>query len=82
MYYGGPEKEPHWWSEVWVLTQAVFSVMFWPILWMIASLLGVVGMIWLFVVHPLLGLAAMVALGVAIWAFARWYSARHEPPLI
>lgn len=82
MYYGSPEPEkpPRWWEETWVLSRAVFGVLFWPMAVLFLGLFALLGVFYLFSWHPLAGLGGIVAIGGAIWLFAWWDQRRGPPP--
>lgn len=82
MYYGSPEPEkpPHWWEETWVISRAVFGVLFWPVTVLFGGVAGIFFVFYLFSIHPLFGLAALGAIGFGVWMFARWDERRRPPP--
>lgn len=78
MYYQTP-KEPGGCGEVWVLTRAVFAILFWPLV-ALALIMG-----WLFVTlyaffqSPPLALVPLAVGILAIVLFARWERSRGRP---
>ena len=75
-----PQQEPGGCLEVWVLTRAVFGVLFWPLAALIGFVLAVVLVFFLFAVHPALALIPVAAIAIAIYLFARWEQRRFRPP--
>lgn len=81
MYYKmPPEKPPPWWAEVFVLTRAVFGILFWPLAVIVAAIAALVMTFFLFSVHWTLGVLMIIAIIAAIGAFAWWDSHRMRPP--
>jgi hypothetical protein len=61
----GRSEEPGGCLEVWVLTRAMFGILFWPLVALIGFVLAVMLVLYLFTVHPALALSvAAIALGV------------------
>ncbi len=85
-YYGPskapePEKEPGGCLEALLLTRAAFGALALPILILFGAMSGLLGVLFLFSVHVLLGAFALVALGVGIAVYARWERTRfHSGP--
>ncbi len=81
MYYGtgdhGPEREPRWWEETWVLTRAVFGALFLPLFSLFVTLIAILVVILLFTTSPLLGVVAFAVMLGGIWLFARWQQSRR-----
>ena len=75
-----PRQEPGGCLEVWVLTRAMFGILFWPMLALIGVILAVVFIFFLFTVHPALALIPVAAIGVALYLFARWEQRHFRPP--
>lgn len=73
-------KGPSGCLELWVLTRAAFGVLFWPLVALVAALLGVVLVIYLFTVSPPLALIPIAVIIVGVFAFARWEQRRFRPP--
>jgi len=78
MYPSG--SRPSLWTEFWVLTRAVYGVLLWPVLALVALILGLLGLFYLFATHWALGLLALGGLAVAVAAFAWWDRRRPPPP--
>ena len=76
MYPSG--NRPSLWTEFWVLTRVVYGIIFWPVLALVALILGLLGLFHLFATHWVFGLLALGGLAVAVGAFAWWD--RHRPP--
>lgn len=66
--------------DVWVLTLAVFAVIFPVMLALIALLGGVTLAFVLFTVYPALGLIPIAVMALGVYAFARWDQNRDRPP--
>jgi len=75
-----PGKQPSFWTEFWVLTRAAYGMLFWPVLALVALILGLLGLFYLFATYWALGLLALGAIAVAIGAFAWWERRRRPPP--
>jgi len=75
-----PQREPGGCLEVWVLTRAMFGILFWPMLALIGAVLAVVLVFLLFTVHPALALIPIAAIAGAVYLFARWEQRRFRPP--
>ena len=58
--------------EVWVISRAVFGILAVPLLVLAGVILGIVGIVALFSLHWLFGLAGLVTAGGAITVYARW----------
>jgi hypothetical protein len=67
-----------WWQEAFVLTRAVFGVLFWPLLAIVVVIAAIGGLFVAFAAGVVWGLLALVIIGAAIWAF-RWWD-RRQPP--
>ena len=75
-----PPRQPSGCLEVWVLTRAIFGMLFWPLAALVGSVAGVVLIFYAFTVHPLLALAPIGGVALAVLAFARWEQRRFRPP--
>ena len=73
-------NRPSLWIEFWVLTRAVYGILFWPVLALVALLLGLLGLFYLFATHWALGLMGLGGLALAVGAFAWWDRRRPPPP--
>ena len=62
------------------ITRAVFGVLLWPIVVMLAGILDVSITFYLYATRPLLALIPLVATAAAIWVFVRWERHRYRPP--
>lgn len=88
-FYYGPskppeeEKEPGGCMEALILTRAAFAALALPIAILFGAMGGLVLVLYLFTVHVLLGLLALVALGLGIALYARWERTRFQsgPPV-
>ena len=65
-------RRPSLWTEFWVLTRAVYGVLFWPVLALLALILGLLGVFYLFATYWAFGLLALGAIAAAVGAFAWW----------
>ena len=87
-FYYGPskppeEKEPGGCLEALILTRAAFSVLLPLIGVLFGAMVGLVGVLYLFTLHPLIGLLGLAALVGVIVLFARWERRRYPsgPPV-
>ena len=78
MYPSG--NRPSLWTEFWVLTRAVYGIIFWPVLALLTLILGLLGLFYLFATHWAFGLLALTGLALGIAAFAWWDRRRPPPP--
>jgi len=78
MYPSG--NRPSLWTEFWVLTRAVYGIIFWPVLALVTLILGLLGLFYLFATHWAFGLLALGGLAIAVAAFAWWDRRRPPPP--
>ena len=76
----GPQEEPGGCLEVWVLTRAMFGILFWPLLALVGFVLAVFLVLFLFTVHPALALIPVAAIALGVYLFARWEQRRFRPP--
>lgn len=81
MYYQPPQKPSPWWAEAWVLTRAVFGILFWPMAALVGSLGILVATFYLFTLHWAFGLMALAAIVGGVAAYA-WWERRHLGPRI
>lgn len=83
-FYYGPstppdkkdEQEPGGCMEALILTRAAFAALAVPLLILFGAVAGLVLVLYLFSIHPLLGLAGLVALALGIALYARWERSR------
>lgn len=87
-FYYGPsqppeEKEPGGCMEALILTRAAFGALAIPLAILFGAVLGLVGVFYLFAVHPLLGLIGIVVLALGVAFYARWERGRFRsgPPM-
>ena len=81
MYYEPQRpKGPSGCLELWVLTRAAFGVLLWPFVALVAALLSMFLVIYLFTISPPLALIPIAAIIAAVLAFARWERRRFRPP--
>ena len=66
--------------DVIIITRAVFSVLFWPMLALVLVMLDAGAIFLLFVVHPALALIPVGVTGAGIWLYARWEQRHFRPP--
>ena len=76
MYDGG--KGSPWWQEAFVLTRAVFGILFWPIAAIVGVIVAIGGLFAAFDTGVGWGLLALALIGAVIAAFAWWD--RRQPP--
>ena len=76
MYDSG--KQPPWWQEAFVLTRAVFGLLFWPLVAIIGVLVAIVGLFAAFSAGVGWGLLVLALIAAAIAGFAWWD--RRQPP--
>lgn len=75
-----PKEERPGCLDALIITRAVFAVLVWPLLAIIAVLADV-GITWiLFTVYPALALIPIALTAAAIWLYARWEQRRFRPP--
>lgn len=80
MYYSPqPQKPTPWWVEVFVLTKAVFGILFWPLVAVLGVIAAIVGLVALFTIHWAFGVLLLALIVAAVVAFALWEWRR--PPL-
>jgi hypothetical protein len=75
-YYGRSEppqeEEPHGCLDVLLLTRAVFGVLLVPLGILVGTLVGIGVIIFLFSRSWVLGVAGLVLVAAAVYAYARW----------
>lgn len=80
VYYSPkPPKPPPWWVEVFVLTKAVFGILFWPLAALMGLIAAIVGLVILFTIHWAFGVLLIAALLAGVVAFALWERQRPSP---
>lgn len=77
MYDG--DRTP-WWQEMFVLTRAVFGLLFWPLAIIIGAVVAIGGVFAAFAAGFVWGVLALAMIGAAIAAFA-WWDRRRPPRL-
>ncbi len=75
--YDGNKPAP-WWQEAFVLSRAVFGILFWPLAAIFVVLVAVSGLFMAFNAGVIWGLLVLALIAAAIAAFARWD--RRQPP--
>ena len=87
-FYYGPsqppeEKEPGGCMEALILTRAAFAALALPVAILFGAMGGLVLVLYLFTVHVLFGLLALVGLAIGIAFYARWERSRFRsgPPM-
>lgn len=73
-----PNKPPPWWQETFVLTRAIFGILFWPLLAIIGVMVAIGGLFVAFDTGVGWGLLALALIAAVIAAFAWWD--RRQPP--
>jgi hypothetical protein len=71
-------KPAPWWQEAFVLTRAVFGILFWPLVAIIGVMVAIGGLFVAFGAGLGWGLLALALIAAAIAAFAWWD--RRRPP--
>jgi hypothetical protein len=71
-------KHAPWWQEAFVLSKAVFGVLFWPLAAIFGLMIAIGGLIVAFSASVVWGLLVLAAIGAAVAAFAWWD--RRQPP--
>jgi hypothetical protein len=84
-YYGSggppPEEEPETtWRETFIIIGAVFRALALPLGILVGAIAYLVFMFWMFTIHPLLGLATIGVVVLAVVARGIW-EATHPPDL-
>lgn len=83
-YYGpgssGPEEKPGSWKETLVIIWTVFRVLSVPLAVLFGAVAYLVLVFWLFTLHYLAGLAALLVVVLLVVARGVW-EARHPPQL-
>ena len=84
-YYGsnkndGPEDKPGGFKETLQIIWVVFRILAMPVGVLLGVVLGLVLLFYLFTLTPYLGLAAIVAIVIAVVARGIW-EARHPPAI-
>lgn len=79
----GNDSEPGGCLEALIITRAAFGALAVPLAVLFGAIIGLVGVLYLFAIHPLLGLLGIVALALGIALFARWERSRFHsgPPM-
>ncbi len=75
--YDGDKGSP-WWQETFVLTRAVFGILFWPIAAIVGVIVAIGGLFVAFDTGLGWGLLALALIGAVIAVFAWWD--RRQPP--
>ncbi len=75
-----PPRQPSGCLEVWVLTRAMFALLFWPLAALFGVLAALAVVFYAFTIHPALALAPIAALVVLAFAYAHWEQRRFRPP--
>ena len=73
-----PGKGSPWWQEAFVLTRAVFGVLFWPVAAIFGLMIAIAGLFAAFAAGLAWGLLALALIAAVIAAFAWWD--RRRPP--
>ncbi len=71
-------KGSPWWQEAFVLTRAVFGILFWPLAAIFGVMVAISGLFVAFDTGVLWGLLALALIAAAIAAFA-WWDMRQPP---
>ena len=70
--------EAPWWWETWVITRAVFSVLFWPLVALTALLVAIGALVLAFAIHWGWGVLAVALIASAV-ALALWWGRGRLP---
>ncbi len=73
-----PGKPTPWWQEAFVLTRAVFGILFWPMTAIVGVIVAIGGLFVAFGAGLGWGLLALALIAAVIAAFAWWD--RRQPP--
>lgn len=83
-YYGSSQppkdEKPGGWKETFLIIWVVFSVLALPLALILAGVVYLVVLFWLFIIHPLLGLAWLGVAAAAVVARGVW-EAKHPPEI-
>jgi len=71
-------KHAPWWQEAFVLSRAVFGVLFWPLAAIFGLLTAIGGLVVAFSAGVIWGLLVLALIAAAITVFAWWD--RRQPP--
>jgi membrane protein implicated in regulation of membrane protease activity len=71
-YHPPPPSEPNGCIQTLVISRIVFGILMIPLLMIIGVLFGVMIFLIAYSTHPLLGIAVLAVIGLAIYAFAKW----------
>lgn len=71
-------KQPPWWQEAFVLTRAVFGILFWPLLALAAAVVAIFGLFVAFNAGVVWGVLVLALIAAAVAVFAWWD--RRQPP--
>jgi hypothetical protein len=76
------DKEPGGCMEALILTRAAFGALALPLAILFGAVGGLIVMLYLFSIHPLFGLAGLIAVVIGVALFARWERGRFPsgPP--
>jgi hypothetical protein len=74
-----PEKPPPWWLETWQLTRAIFAILFWPLLFLVGTVVAIAGLVVAFASGPGWGVLALALLALTLAGLA-WWDRRRAPP--
>lgn len=75
--YDGNKPAP-WWQEAFVLSRAVFGILFWPLAAIFGVLVAIAGLFAAFNAGVVWGLLVLAIIAAAIAAFA-WCDLRQPP---
>ncbi len=75
--YDGNKPAP-WWQEAFVLSRAVFGILFWPLAAIFGVMVAISGLFAAFSAGLLWGLLWLAIIAAAIAAFA-WWDMRQPP---
>jgi|GEM_PF-1242050 len=79
---GQGEEEPSFrWADIFHLTKAIFSILFWPLVALLALMIAIGGVTVAFSVHWVWGVTAMalIGVGVAVWGWLDANRRSREP---
>jgi len=77
-YHPPPPSEPNGCIQTLVITWMIFQILFLPLAMIMGMLIAVMLMFFAFSENPLLGLAAIVIIGLLFYVIVKWEQGRVE----
>jgi hypothetical protein len=81
-YHPPPPSEPNGCIQTLVISRIVFGILMIPLLMIIGVLFAMMIFLFAYSRHPLLGIAVLAVVGLAIYVFAKWeqrHAERNHP---